>query len=91
MTNLCTRAGARKASTGWRADGRMDAGCKLGHEIDDRHDAARRRPARCIERLAQSFDQGGADHDAISANDWIRAENLAQKARVLSDELKKSL
>ncbi len=30
-------------------------------------------------------------HAAITANDWVRAGNLAQKARVLSDELKKSL
>jgi len=28
--------------------------------------------------------------EAIGANDWIRAQNLAQKARVLSDELLKS-
>jgi hypothetical protein len=30
-------------------------------------------------------------HDAIGANDWVRARNLAQKARILSDELVKSL
>jgi outer membrane biosynthesis protein TonB len=30
-------------------------------------------------------------HDAIHAEDWVRASNLAEKARVLSDELVKSL
>jgi hypothetical protein len=30
-------------------------------------------------------------HDAINANDWVRARNLAQKARILSAELTKSL
>jgi hypothetical protein len=29
-------------------------------------------------------------HDAIRAGDWVRALNLAEKARVLSDELVKS-
>jgi outer membrane biosynthesis protein TonB len=33
----------------------------------------------------------GQSHDAIAANDWVRARNLAQKARILSDELSKSL
>ena len=30
-------------------------------------------------------------HEAIHAEDWVRASNLAEKARVLSDELAKSL
>jgi len=30
-------------------------------------------------------------HEAIHAEDWVRASNLAEKARVLSDELVKSL
>jgi hypothetical protein len=30
-------------------------------------------------------------HEAIRANDWVRAENLAQKAQVLSAELLKAL
>ena len=30
-------------------------------------------------------------HEAIGANDWVRAQNLAEKARVLSAELLKSL
>jgi len=30
-------------------------------------------------------------HDAIHAEDWVRASNLAEKARILSDELAKSL
>jgi hypothetical protein len=30
-------------------------------------------------------------HDAIRANDWVRAQNLAEKAQVLSAELIKSL
>lgn len=30
-------------------------------------------------------------HDAIRADDWVRAQNLAEKARVLSAELVKSL
>jgi outer membrane biosynthesis protein TonB len=30
-------------------------------------------------------------HDAIRAEDWVRASNLAEKARILSDELAKSL
>jgi hypothetical protein len=29
-------------------------------------------------------------HEAIAADDWVRAQNLAEKARVLSDELVKS-
>jgi hypothetical protein len=29
-------------------------------------------------------------HDAIRADDWVRAQNLAEKARVLSTELVKS-
>jgi hypothetical protein len=29
-------------------------------------------------------------HEAIAAEDWVRAQNLAEKARVLSDELVKS-
>ncbi len=29
-------------------------------------------------------------HEAIGADDWVRAQNLAEKARVLSDELVKS-
>jgi len=33
----------------------------------------------------------GQAHEAISANDWVRARNLAQKARLLSIELVKSL
>jgi hypothetical protein len=30
-------------------------------------------------------------HEAIRANDWVRAQNLAEKAQVLSAELVKSL
>jgi len=30
-------------------------------------------------------------HDAVRADDWVRAQNLAEKARVLSAELVKSL
>ncbi len=30
-------------------------------------------------------------HEAIRTGDWVRAQNLAQKAQVLSDELVKSL
>ena len=30
-------------------------------------------------------------HEAIRANDWVRAQNLAEKAQVLSSELVKSL
>ena len=30
-------------------------------------------------------------HEAIHADDWVRASNLAEKARILSDELVKSL
>jgi hypothetical protein len=30
-------------------------------------------------------------HEAILANDWVRAHNLAEKARILSEELAKSL
>ncbi|MBZ5644337.1 MAG: hypothetical protein LAO19_16395 [Acidobacteriia bacterium] len=30
-------------------------------------------------------------HAAIIADDWVRAQNLAEKARVLSEELKKTL
>ena len=33
----------------------------------------------------------GQAHEAVRASDWIRAENLAHKARVLSDELTKAL
>ncbi len=33
----------------------------------------------------------GQAHEAIVAGDWVRAKNLAEKARVLSDELVKSL
>ena len=29
-------------------------------------------------------------HEAIRANDWVRAQNLAEKAQVLSSELVKS-
>ena len=29
-------------------------------------------------------------HDAIRSDDWVRAQNLAEKARVLSTELVKS-
>ena len=29
-------------------------------------------------------------HEAIRANDWVRAQNLAEKAQVLSAELVKS-
>jgi hypothetical protein len=32
----------------------------------------------------------GQAHEAIVANDWVRAQNLAEKARVLSAELVKS-
>jgi hypothetical protein len=30
-------------------------------------------------------------HEAIRANDWVRAQNLAEKAQILSIELTKSL
>lgn len=33
----------------------------------------------------------GQAHEAILADDWIRAQNLAEKALVLSTELVKSL
>ena len=33
----------------------------------------------------------GQAHEAIVADDWVRAQSLAEKARVLSNELKKSL
>jgi hypothetical protein len=33
----------------------------------------------------------GQARQAIAAEDWVRASNLAEKARVLSDELVKSL
>jgi hypothetical protein len=33
----------------------------------------------------------GQSHEAIMADDWVRAQNLAEKARVLSAELVKSL
>jgi hypothetical protein len=33
----------------------------------------------------------GQAHEAIRADDWVRAQSLAEKARVLSNELKKSL
>jgi hypothetical protein len=33
----------------------------------------------------------GQAREAIVAGDWVRAKNLAEKARVLSDELVKSL
>ena len=33
----------------------------------------------------------GQAHEAIVADDWVRAQNLADKARVLSNELVKSL
>src|SRR3981081_395823 len=33
----------------------------------------------------------GQAHEAIVADDWMRAQNLAEKARVLSNELVKSL
>jgi hypothetical protein len=32
----------------------------------------------------------GQSHEAIMADDWVRAQNLAEKARVLSAELVKS-
>jgi len=32
----------------------------------------------------------GQAHEAIRADDWVRAQNLAEKARVLSNELVKS-
>ena len=32
----------------------------------------------------------GQAHEAIVADDWVRAQNLAEKARVLSSELVKS-
>lgn len=32
----------------------------------------------------------GQSHDAIRSDDWVRAQNLAEKARVLSTELVKS-
>lgn len=32
----------------------------------------------------------GQAHEAIMADDWVRAQNLAEKARVLSAELVKS-
>jgi len=32
----------------------------------------------------------GQAHEAIGADDWVRAQNLADKARVLSNELVKS-
>ena len=33
----------------------------------------------------------GQAHDAIRASDWVRAQNLAHKAQILSGELAKSL
>jgi hypothetical protein len=33
----------------------------------------------------------GQAHEAIRVNDWVRAQNLAEKAQVLSSELIKSL
>jgi hypothetical protein len=33
----------------------------------------------------------GRAHEAIQANDWLRAQSLAQKAAILSNELLKSL
>jgi hypothetical protein len=41
-----------------------------------------------VEKIAGFLAQA---HEAIRAGDWVRAQNLAQKAQVLSDELVKSL
>jgi len=41
-----------------------------------------------VEKVRDFLSQA---HDAIHADDWIRAGNLAEKARILSDELAKSL
>ncbi len=40
------------------------------------------------EKIKGFLDQS---HEAIMANDWVRAQSLAEKARVLSTELAKSL
>jgi len=40
-----------------------------------------------IEKINGFLDQA---HEAIGADDWVRAQNLADKARVLSSELVKS-
>ena len=32
----------------------------------------------------------GQAHEAIRSSDWVRAENLAHKAQILSNELAKS-
>jgi outer membrane biosynthesis protein TonB len=41
-----------------------------------------------VEKITGFLSQA---HEAIVANDWVRAQNLAEKARVLSAELVKSL
>jgi hypothetical protein len=41
-----------------------------------------------VEKISGFLSQA---HEAILADDWVRAENLADKARVLSNELVKSL
>lgn len=40
-----------------------------------------------VEKIRGFLEQS---HEAIVADDWVRAENLAEKARVLSLELAKS-
>ncbi|MGB6430919.1 MAG: hypothetical protein WBF06_10040 [Candidatus Acidiferrales bacterium] len=41
-----------------------------------------------VEKVRDFLEQA---HEAIHADDWVRASNLAEKARILSDELVKSL
>jgi hypothetical protein len=41
-----------------------------------------------VEKISGFLSQA---HEAILADDWVRAQNLADKARVLSNELVKSL
>jgi len=41
-----------------------------------------------VEKISGFLSQA---HEAIIADDWVRAQNLAEKAGVLSSELVKSL